>query len=93
MLTKSERRFVEDPDRFTPKQRRLYRCRINKKLRKTASDLEIIFERNDKLDLNLKMLENFSTFKELQNSEALQEKTQHTELKNSFLDKLENWQM
>ncbi len=94
MLTRSEQRFVQSPETFSKSQRRLYRYRINKKIKKFVSDLNIIIERNEKLGLNLRVLDELSsTAKAFQNSETSRQKTVSDSVvsKNSILDRYENW--
>jgi hypothetical protein len=94
MLTKTEQRFVQNPEVFSRNQVWLHRCRINKKIKKFVSDLHIIIEKNDELGLNLKPLDElFETRKRFQNSERSDKKTTSdpVDTNDSILHKFENW--
>jgi hypothetical protein len=94
MLTRSERRFVKNPEEFIKSQRRLHRCRINKKIRLLASDLKDILEKNEYLGLDLHELDGiFGSGKAFQNSETASQETilDSGISRNSILDRLENW--
>lgn len=95
MLTKTERRFIEDPDSFSKSQRRLYRHRINKKIRVLVSDLRMLVGRNEKLGLNLVLLAEFSDKREFQNPETGKEnrpdRAAKAEGKSSLLANFVDW--
>lgn len=92
MLTRSERNFVESPEKFSKAQARVHRCRINKKLRTLASDLDAILQRNWEIGLDLGLLEEFFGSGAFQNAETTREKTSGPKRdKNSILDSAENW--
>ncbi len=94
MLSRSERRFVQDPEGFPKSQVWVHRCRINKKIRKFVSDLHTIIEKNDELHLNLQLLDElFETKRALQNSERAGQETVSDSAggRNSILDRYKNW--
>lgn len=93
MLSRSERRFVEDPTTLPKSQVWVHRCRINKKIRRFVSDLKDIIEKNDELNLNLQVLDELLEAKKaLQNSERSLQKTvaDSENTRGSILDRL-NW--
>lgn len=77
MLTRSERRFVQDPHSVSRKYRTVLKSRINKKIQGCCSDLKLILEKNFELQLNLAILaELFETGETLQNSVVSKKKKQ-----------------
>lgn len=92
MLTRSERRFVEDPGQFSGDRQRLYRCRINKRIRKFSSDIVIILEQNGRLGLDLGPLQEFVRCMPLQNPETPRGKAGGpARTASPLLDSLEGW--
>ena len=92
MLTKSERRFIEDPGQFSRERQRLYRCRINKKIRKFSSDIRMILEQNSRLGIDLGPLQDFLHYTPFQNSETPQDTGGGpARTGNPLLDSLEGW--
>ncbi len=94
MLTKSEQRFVQNPDSFTKSQVWLHRCRINKKIKKFVSDLKVIIEKNDELCLNLEVIDDLlEARKTFQNSESSKQKISSDAVvtNSSILNRFENW--
>ena len=77
MLTKSERRFVQDPGSVSKSYGTVLKSRINKKIRRCGSDLKLIVEKNSQLQLNLGILaELFDTGEPLQKSVVSRKKGQ-----------------
>ena len=69
MLTKSERRFIHDPNSISKSYKVVLKSRINKKIRRFGSDLKLIVEKNSELQLNLGVFaELFDRVEPLQNS-------------------------
>ena len=88
MLTKSERRFIHDPNSISKSYKVVLKSRINKKIRRCVSDLKLITEKNSELQLNLGMFAELFDYELLQNS-VISEKKNHTEVKSpkmSILD-------
>jgi len=89
MLTKSERRFIHDPNSISKSYKVVLKSRINKKIRRFGSDLKLIVEKNSELQLNLGVFaELFDRVEPLRNS-VISEKKNHTEVKSpkmSILD-------
>jgi len=88
-LTKSERRFIHDPNSISKSYKVVLKSRINKKIRRFGSDLKLIVEKNSELQLNLGVFaELFDRVEPLRNS-VISEKKNHTEVKSpkmSILD-------
>ncbi|MHB8546295.1 MAG: hypothetical protein ACYDAJ_05975 [Nitrosotalea sp.] len=88
-MTKSELRFIQDPNSVSKSYKAVLKSRINKKIRRFGSDLKLITEKNSELQLNLGMFaELFDYGKPLQNS-VISEKKKHTDVKSpkmSILD-------
>ena len=94
MLTKSERRFVHNPEAFSKNQIWIHRCRINKKIKKFVADFKLIIEKNDELCLNLQELDELlQTIETFQNSERSKQKTasDSVDTNSSPLHRFENW--
>jgi hypothetical protein len=89
MLTKSERKFIHDPNSVSKSYKVVLKSRINKKIKKCGSDLKLIIEKNSELKLNLGVLaELFDLGESLQNS-VISEKKNHIDTKSpkmSILD-------
>jgi len=89
MLSKSERRFIHDPNSVSKSYKIVIKSRINKKIQRFGSDLKLIIEKNSELQLNLGVFaELFDHGKPLQNS-VISEKIKHIDAKNpkmSILD-------
>ena len=89
MLTKSELRFIQDPNSVSKSYKAVLKSRINKKIRRCGSDLKLITEKNSELQLNLGVFaELFDRVEPLQNS-VISEKKKHTDAKSpkvSILD-------
>ena len=89
MLTKSERRFIHDPNSVSKSYKVVLKSRINKKIRRCSSDLKLITEKNSELQLNLGVFaELFDRVEPLRNS-VISTKKKHTEVKSpkmSILD-------
>jgi hypothetical protein len=89
MLSKSERRFIHDPNSVSKSYKIVLKSRINKKIQRFGSDLKLITEKNSELQLNLGVFaELFDRGEPLQNS-VISEKKKHTDAKNpkmSILD-------
>ncbi|HZS72952.1 MAG TPA: hypothetical protein VFA69_00470 [Candidatus Nitrosotalea sp.] len=89
MLTKSERRFIHDPNSVSKSYKVVLKSRINKKIRRCGSDLKLIAEKNSELQLNLGVFAELFDYSEpLQNS-VISEKKKHTNVKSpkmSILD-------
>ena len=89
MLTKSERKFIHDPNSVSKSYKVVLKSRINKKIRRCCSDLKLITEKNSELQLNLGVFaELFDRVEPLRNS-VISEKKKHTDAKSpkmSILD-------
>ena len=87
-MTKSERRFIHDPNSVSKSYKVVLKSRINKKIRRCVSDLKLITEKNSELQLNLGMFAELFDYELLQNS-VISEKKKHTDAKSpkmSILD-------
>ena len=89
MLTKSERRFIHDPNSISKSYKVVLKSRINKKIRRCGYDLKLITEKNSELQLNLGVFaELFDRVEPLRNS-VISTKKNHTDAKSpkmSILD-------
>ncbi|MGI0101982.1 MAG: hypothetical protein ACREA7_05230 [Nitrosotalea sp.] len=88
-MTKSERRFVYDQSSVSRSYGIVLKNRINKKIQRCASDLQLIQEKNSKLQLNLGIIEElFDTGEPLQKSVISGKKGQDEkkDMKTSILD-------
>lgn len=57
MLSKTERKFVQDPSLFSKRDVRQYRYTIKKRLERDLVDLQLIIKNNVTLGLDMKKLE------------------------------------
>lgn len=57
MLSKTERKFVQDPSLFSKRDARQYRYTIKKRLERDLVDLQLIIKNNVTLGLDMKKLE------------------------------------
>ncbi|MGI0006947.1 MAG: hypothetical protein ACREAR_02995 [Nitrosotalea sp.] len=57
MLSKTERKFVQDPSLFSKRDARQYRYMIKKRLERDLIDLQLIIKNNIILGLDMKKLE------------------------------------
>lgn len=80
MLTKSERRFIDDPNSVSKSYKAVLKSRINKKIQRFGSDLKLVTEKNSELQLNLGVLAEFFDHEPLQNS-VIFEKKKHIDAK------------
>ncbi|MDE1839058.1 MAG: hypothetical protein KGH87_03975 [Thaumarchaeota archaeon] len=88
MLTKSELRFIQDPNSVSKSYKAVLKNRINKKIRRFGSDLKLIVEKNSELQLNLGVFVELFDYEPLQNS-VISEKKKHANTKSpkvSILD-------
>lgn len=88
MLTKSERKFIHDPNSVSKSYRVVLKSRINKKIKRCGSDLKLIVEKNSELQLNLGVLAELFDMESLQNS-VISETKNHIDTKSpkmSILD-------
>ena len=88
MLTKSERRFIHDPNSVSKSYKVVLKSRINKKIRRCCSDLKLITEKNSELQLNLGVFAELFDYESLQNS-VISEKKKHTDTKSSKMSILD----
>ena len=87
-MTKSERRFIHDPNSISKSYKVVLKSRINKKIRRCCSDLKLITEKNSELQLNLGVFAELFDYEPLRNS-VISEKKKHTDAKSpkmSILD-------
>ncbi|SMH71304.1 hypothetical protein [Candidatus Nitrosotalea okcheonensis] len=80
MLTKSERRFIDDPNSVSKSYKAVLKSRINKKIQRFGSDLKLVTEKNSELQLNLGVLAELFDHEPLQNS-VIFEKEKHIDAK------------
>jgi hypothetical protein len=87
-LTKSERRFIHDPNSVSKSYKIVLKSRINKKIRRCGSDLKLITEKNSELQLNLGVFTELFDYEPLRNS-VISTKKKHDDAKSpkmSILD-------
>ncbi|SMH72617.1 hypothetical protein [Candidatus Nitrosotalea okcheonensis] len=89
MLTKSERRFIHDPNSVSKSYKVVLKSRINKKIRRCGSDLKLITEKNSELQLNLGVFAELFYYSEPLRNSVISTKKKHTDAKSpkmSILD-------
>ncbi|MHB8545194.1 MAG: hypothetical protein ACYDAJ_00295 [Nitrosotalea sp.] len=88
-MTKSELRFIQDPNSVSKSYKAVLKSRINKKIRRCCSDLKLITEKNSELQLNLDVFaELLDQCDPLQNS-VISGKKKHTDTKSSKMSILD----
>ncbi|MDE1877901.1 MAG: hypothetical protein KGI07_05155 [Thaumarchaeota archaeon] len=79
-MTKSERRFIDNPNSVSKSYKAVLKSRVNRKIRRCGSDLKLVMEKNSELQLNLGVLAELFDHEPLQNS-VIFEKKKHIDAK------------
>jgi hypothetical protein len=89
MLTKSERRFIHDPNSVSKSYKIVLKSRINKKIRRCGSDLKLITEKNSELQLNLGVFAELFYYSEPLRNSVISEKKKHDDAKSQKMSILD----